>query len=221
MLESSPFQEERVLRQQLVAGMVLLGVASAVTVLAGGGLSNVSTTDVDPHKAFGSKSAPITMEVFSDFQCPACRTLYKSVWPQLFENYVNTGRVYLIHRDFPLPMHAHSRNAARYADAAARIGKFEQAEQVLFEKQDSWAASGDVDGTLARVLTAAEMAKVRALVKGGALDAEIDRDVALGQGRRVSQTPTCIISRNGQTYPVVGPQSYEVFHQFLDQLLKQ
>src|SRR6267378_6103712 len=32
--------------------------------------------DVDPHKAFGSKSAPVAMEVFSDFQCPACKTLY-------------------------------------------------------------------------------------------------------------------------------------------------
>src|SRR5882724_10833041 len=31
--------------------------------------------DVDPHKAFGSESAPVAMEVFSDFQCPACKTL--------------------------------------------------------------------------------------------------------------------------------------------------
>ncbi len=172
-------------------------------------------------KAFGSKTAPITMEVFSDFQCPACRTLYLSVWRLLLDNYVNTGKVYLIHRDMPLPVHAHSRVAARYANAAARIGKFEAVEQVLFEKQESWAASGDVDGTVANVLTAAEMTKVRALVKGGTLEAGIDRDLALGKTGRVTQTPTSVITAKGQTYPVAGVVSYQVLKQFLDQLLSQ
>ena len=206
----------------LLAGIATLGLAGLAIVAAGAASQTKDAApDVDPHKTFGSKSAPITMEVFSDFQCPACRTLYMSVWRQLFENYVNTGKVYRIHRDFPLSAHAHSREAARYANAAAQIGKFETVEQVLFERQETWSASGDLDGTVASVLSAAQMAKVRALVKGGTVDARIDRDVALGQIRRVNQTPTCIITCKGQTYPVVGPQSYQVFHEFLDQLLKQ
>jgi protein-disulfide isomerase len=216
-------REGNVLRRQLLAGIAILGLAGIAVVAAAGTASQTKDAppNVDPRKAFGSKNAPVTMEVFSDFQCPACRTLYMSVWRQLLENYVNTGKVYLIHRDFPLPSHAHSRDAARYANAAAQIGKFEAVEQVLFEKQDAWAASGDVDGVVAGILTATQMAKVRALVKGGTLDAGIDRDVASGQNRRVNQTPTCILTCKGQTYPVVGPQSYEVFHAFLDQLLKQ
>src|SRR6266851_6537087 len=64
--------------------------------------------DVDPHKAFGSKNAPVTMEVFSDFQCPACKTLFTTTNRRLMDDYVSNGKVYLIHRDFPLPMHAHS-----------------------------------------------------------------------------------------------------------------
>ena len=138
---------------------------------------------------------------------------------QVIENYVNTGKVYLIHRDYPLPMHAHSRVAARYAAAAARIGKFEPVEQVLFQKQELWEQSGDVDGTVAGVLSAAEMVKVRALVKGGTLDAEIDKDTALGQTYHLTQTPTTIIHYKGQTYPVIGQQTYPIFHDFLDQLL--
>lgn len=213
-------------RPRLLSAVFFIGVFSATAVLAvsvapRGTQPQGTAADVDLHKAFGSKSASITMEVFSDFQCPACRTLYLGVWRQLMENYVNTGKVYLIHRNFPLAMHAHSRDAARYADAAARLGKFEAVEQVLFEKQESWAASGDVDGTVAKVLAPADMARVRALVKGGTLDAGIDRDFALGQSRRVTQTPTTIITHKGQTYPVVGPQSYAVFHEFLDQLLSQ
>jgi protein-disulfide isomerase len=116
-------------------------------------------------------------------------------------------------------MHAYSKVAARYAVAAARIGKFEPVEQILFQKQEVWEQSGDVDGTVAGVLSVPEMTKVRALVKGGTLDAEIDRDTALGQAYHVNQTPTSIIHRNGQTYPVVGQQSYAIFHDFLDQLL--
>jgi protein-disulfide isomerase len=161
-------------------------------------------TDVDPHKSMGSRNAPIIMEVFSDFQCPACKTLYTSTNRLLIDNYVNTGKVFLIHRDFPLPMHAYSRVAARYARAASQINKLEPVEQVLFQNQEKWEISGDVDGTVAAVLTPGEMAKVRALVKGGTLDAGIDKDYALGQIYHVNQTPTTILHAKDQTYPVIG-----------------
>jgi protein-disulfide isomerase len=188
---------------------------------AGAPQSTVAVPDIDPHKAFGSKSAPLVMEVFSDFQCPACKTLYTSTNRQLMDNYVSTGKVYLIHRDFPLPIHAYSRIAARYSRAAAQIGKFEPVEQVLFQNQEKWEQSGDVDGTVGSVLSAADMAKVRALVKGGTLEAGIDKDYALGQTYHVNQTPTAVIHSRGQTYPVVGIVSYDILHNFLDQLLSQ
>lgn len=177
--------------------------------------------DVDPHKAFGSKSAPIVMEVFSDFQCPACKTLFVTTNRQLMDNYVTTGKVYLIHRDFPLPMHAYSRVAARYARAAAEIGKIELVEKTLFDNQEKWEQTGDVDGTLAAVLSSADMTKVRALVKGGTLEPLIEKDVALGQMYRVNQTPTSVFHSKGQTYPYSGVMPYDTLHQFLDQLLSQ
>jgi protein-disulfide isomerase len=78
-----------------------------------------------------------------------------------------------------------------------------------------------VDGTVASVLSAADLAKVRALVKGGTLDAAIDKDFALGQMYRVNQTPTTVFHCKGQTYPYPGVMSYEILKQFLDQLLSQ
>jgi protein-disulfide isomerase len=188
----------------------------------GAKLSQASAvTDVDPRLASGSKTAPIVMEVFSDFQCPACKTLFTTTNRQLMDNYVSTGKVYLVHRDFPLPMHQHSRVAARYARAAAQIGKFEPVSEALFQKQEVWEQNGDVDGIVASVLSAAEMTKVRSLVKSGTLDAVIDKDVALGNGYHVNQTPTTIIHSKGQTYPVVGIVSYDILHNFIDQLLAQ
>ena len=180
-----------------------------------------SLQDVDPHKAFGSKNAPVVMEEFSDYQCPACKSLYTTTNRLLMDNYVSTGKVYLIHRDFPLAMHAYSRVAARYARAAAEIGKVEPVEQALFQNQEKWEQTGDVDGTVAAVLTPAEMNKVRALVKGGTLDALIDKDFALGQMYRISQTPTTIFHCKGQTYPIAAVMTYDTMKQFLEQLLSQ
>jgi protein-disulfide isomerase len=180
-----------------------------------------SLPDIDPHKAFGSKNAPVVMEVFSDFQCPACKTLFTTTNRRLMEDYVSTGKVYLIHRDFPLPMHAYSRVAARYARAAAQLGKVEPVEQALFQNQEKWEQSGDVDGAVAAVLSPMEMTKVRALVKGGSVDPLIDKDYSLGQTYRVSQTPTTVFHSKGQTYPYSGAMTYDILKTFLDQLLSQ
>jgi protein-disulfide isomerase len=183
--------------------------------------SVVPPQDVDPHKAFGSKTASVIMEIFSDYQCPSCRAFYLTTNRQLMDNYVSAGKVYLIHRDFPLSMHAYSRVAARYARAAAQIGKVEAVEQALYENQEKWEQTGDVDGTVAGALSAAEMNKVRALVKGGTLDALIDKDFAQGQMYRINQTPTTIFHAKGQTYPFAGVMTNDTLKTFLDQLLSQ
>jgi protein-disulfide isomerase len=218
-------------RRGMLSGIGSFAIAalfSASCLVSGSSLSaapatpqtSASVPDVDPHEALGSKSAPVVMEVFSDFQCPACKSLYDATNRNLMDNYVNTGKVYLIHRDFPLPMHAHSKVAAQYSRAAAQIGKLEAVEDVLFQNQEKWEASGDVDGTVAKALSPAEMTKVRALVKGGTVDAMIAKDQALGNTTyRVSQTPTTIFHANGQTFPYAGVMSWDILKQFLDQLL--
>jgi protein-disulfide isomerase len=161
------------------------------------------------------------MEIFSDYQCPSCKALFLNTNRQLMDNYVSTGKVYVIHRDFPLAMHAYSRVAARYVRAAAQLGKAEPAEQALYQNQEKWEQTGDVDGTVAGALSAAEMNKVRALVKGGTLEPLIDKDYTLGQMYRVTATPTTIFHCKGQTYPYTGPMGYDILKSFLEQLLSQ
>lgn len=177
--------------------------------------------DIDPTKAFGSKNAPVVMEVFSDFQCPACKQLFTTTTQRVLDNYVNSGKVYLVHRDFPLPMHAYSRVAANYSRAAAHIGKCDAVEQVLFRNQEKWEADGKVKETVASVLTPAEMKKVEALVDSKSLEPLVERDRQLGQGYAVNQTPTSVLhTKSGQSYPVVGFVSYDVLKTLLDQLVK-
>lgn len=177
--------------------------------------------DIDPDKAFGSKNAAVLMETFTDFQCPACKQLYTTTLQRVMNNYVDTNKVYMVHRDFPLPMHAYSRIAASYARAACHIDKCAAVEDVLFQNQEKWEMTGDVKGTVASALTPAEMKKVQALVDGGTLEPLIERDLQIGRAVPVNQTPTTIIhTRDGQTYPVVGYVSYEVLTTLLNQLVK-
>lgn len=203
--------------------MGLAGVAlgSAVGSAKSPVQGNSGLADLDPHEALGSRSAPIQMEVFSDYQCPACKQLYDNTNRPLMDSYVSTGKVYLVHRDFPLPMHAYGMLAAQYGRAAAQLGKLETVQQVLFQTQSQWEQSGDVDGTVASVLTPAEMKRVRAMAKSVAVDEAIKKDQELGRGYNVNQTPTTIIHCKGQTYPVVGIVSFDILRQFLDQLLSQ
>jgi protein-disulfide isomerase len=178
-------------------------------------------TDIDPTKGFGSKSATVVVEIYSDFQCPACKQLFTNTTQRVMDNYVNTGKIYLVHRDFPLPMHAYSRVAASYSRAAAHIGKCEPVEQALFQNQEKWEANGDVKGTVASVLSPSEMKKVQAIVDAKTLEPLIEKDKQMGQTFPVTQTPTTVFHAKGQTYPYAGTLSYDIMKDFLDQLVMQ
>jgi len=171
-------------------------------------------------RANGKPTAPITVEVFSDFECPACKQLHETSMRQVIDNYVNTGKVYLIHREFPLPMHKFSRQAAALAVAAGRLGKYDAVADALFRQQESWSKSGKVEEVVAGVLSPGELQKVRALAKDAQTNAAIDEDVALGKKASVNQTPTTVITHNGQRYPVAGVVSYPIFQRFFDLLLR-
>ncbi len=191
--------------------------AAPVSLISVNGVS-----DIDPSKAFGSKSAPVTMEIFSDFQCPACKQLFITTSQKVMNDYVNTGKIYMVHRDFPLPMHAYSRVAASYSRAAAHIGKNEVVEIALFQNQEKWETSGDITSVVAAVLTPAEMKKVQALVDAKTFEPLIEKDKQLGLGYSVNQTPTSWLhTKGGQAFPVVGFVQYDVLKTFLDQLVAQ
>src|SRR5690242_5927823 len=123
--------------------------------------------EIDKAKAMGSPSAPIVMEVFASFDCPHCKDLHETTMPLILRDYVVPGKVYLVNREFPLSgqYHPYAREAANYATAAARIGKYQVVAEALFKNQMAWAQNGKVWETVATVLTPAEQKKVQTLAK--------------------------------------------------------
>jgi len=180
----------------------------------------LAAPSIDKGKAFGNPAAPITIELFSDFQCPSCRALHMGLLPALIRDYVVPGKAYLVYREFPLPGHNHSREAAAYACAAARVGKYEQVADILFQNQPSWSADGKVFETVATALTPAEQKTVQALAKSPGVMSEVDQEVQEGQAERVNSTPTMLIVHGAKKYPIAGTLNYNLLRGFLDGLTK-
>jgi protein-disulfide isomerase len=191
-----------------------------------------------PMKTLGSKSAPITMEVFSDYQCPACRAFFENTLRAMINDYVASGKVYLIHRDFPLPMHPYSMDAARWANAAARIGRFETIDAALYDTQDKWTKDGSMEQYISTALGSADFKRVQKQVQGCLtqtvppavasqahnceLDTFIQADTALGKQVPVNSTPTIVITYKGQRYPPMsGIFTWPIMKQYLDSLMSQ
>jgi protein-disulfide isomerase len=175
-------------------------------------------------KTLGSKSAPVTMEIFEDFQCPACGGFYELSLKQVIDNYVNTGKVYIVHRDFPLDMHPYAMQAARLANAAAGLGQFEVVERALFDKQNDWAPTGKIDEAISPAVGAAQLKKIHDYQAAhiSEINAAIDRDHAMGVQRNVNQTPTIFVTAHGKTEGLPGGGvDYKLLKQYLDYLLRQ
>jgi protein-disulfide isomerase len=208
----------------ILAG-TFVGVPALVSGQGAGAPAKPAATDLTAVKAMGSPRAPITIEVFSDYQCPQCRQFFETTTRQLVDNYVVPGKVYLVHRDFPLNMHSHSHDAARWASAAAAVGhaQFEAVEKALYAKQDVWGGSGQIEPIVAAALSPADMAKVRKIqsTETPKLDAAIQSDLSLGNTRRVNGTPSVFVTHRGEVTPLpAGGVDYSLLKQYLDYLLQ-
>ena len=170
-------------------------------------------------RATGPVTAAIRIDVFSDYECPACKQLHEQTLKRVKEEYALKGKLRLVHHDYPLPQHKHARRAATLAAAADRLGKFDAVSDALFRQQETWSKTGTVDDVVDSVLTPEERKRIDELAADPAIAAAIERDLQLGTRMKVTSTPTMIVTHNGKPNPIVGVVSYPVFNKFLNSLL--
>ena len=178
----------------------------------------------DKDKAFGNPSAPRRLDVFSDFECPMCASFHNEILPQLEHDYGPGGKIYIVFHEFPLniPAHKYNKEAAYYATAAARIGKYDVVSDKLFQTQAAWDGMhnnppGKVWEAVASVLTPAEQKKVMALSKDPAVRAAVDSDVQLGNQLGVNSTPTVFLSYGmRRPFALPNPMNYPLLRSLLD-----
>lgn len=170
----------------------------------------------------GAPDAPIKIEVFSDFQCPACRELYMDTMKLVLRDYCSLDKVCVIYHEFPLQGHPYSREAARYSLAAQKLGRLQWTAVVdsLYANQAVWSDKGTVQAAVARALSPDDFQKVLKLIQDPSINGTIERDIALGQKRDVQSTPTFFITALGREQKVVGGLPYNVLKEFFDRIVK-
>lgn len=147
--------------------------------------------------SLGNSSAPVTIVVFSDFQCPYCKDAADVLRDV---QRLESDRVRIVYRHLPLPIHPRAERIAEVAECAASIGKFWPLHDALFAnpKRDSdadliaLAADAGVDrAALKRCLDAGAARRAVETDVQAALDAGIDSTPALFvNGRRVTGART-------------------------------
>lgn len=180
-------------------------------------------TDAGKGKTLGNPSAPILLELYSDFMCPHCKHLHEDILPAIILDFVKSGKAYLVFREFPLniPQHVYARPAANMATAAARIGKYEAVSDALFKDQQQWGVTGRIWDTVSKVLTPDEQKKVQVLVSDPSVLAEVQHDYDRATKAMVNQTPTIIVTYKLKQQPWSMWEDYSLFKGYLDGLLKK
>ena len=196
-----------------LAGMVLVALLPCVA----------ATPEINKSKALGTPNAPLTMEIFSDYTCPHCRVLHEEILPLFMKDFVVPGKMYVVMREFPLtgPGHQYSREAATYAVAAARIGKYEEVADALFKNQATWAINGKVWDTVAAALpNPADQKNLKDKMKDPGVASEVQRELDEGMAAGVTSTPTMIVTHKGRRYPLNGIETsnYDLIKRFIDDL---
>jgi len=180
--------------------------------------------DDDPVK--GNPDATVTIVEFSDFQCPFCKRFHETTLPLILENYVDTGKVKFVYRDFPIAgLHPNGAfPTALAAECADEQGMFWEYHDKLFQTQKNWerlAAENIVNElkTFAVELGLDTNQFNDCLNSGKYLD-EVNNDLQDGSSYGVTGTPGFFIGSEEMGYiKVSGAQPYSVFQSVLDQML--
>mgnify|MGYP006285337169 CR=1 FL=1 len=164
---------------------------------------------VDDDAVKGDPNAPVTIVEFSDYECPFCARFYSETFSKIEENYINTGKVKFVYRDFPLSFHANAQKAAEAAECAGDQGKYYEMHDLLFEK----GVSGGVDAFKSYAIEIGlDSSEFDSCLDSGKFESEVQKDFEDGRALGVQGTPAFII--NGQA--ISGAQPYEVFKQIID-----
>ncbi len=162
--------------------------------------------------AMGDPQAPVTIVEFTDYQCPYCARHAEQTLPQLIQQYIDSGEVYYVIKDFPIEsIHPLARSAAGAARCAGEQDSYWQMHDELFARQPLWANGAHADSNAAFGRIAAELgldpATFEACLQSGRQDARVEANFVEGRSLGVNATPTFYI--NG--YPVPGAQPLEIF----------
>lgn len=181
--------------------------------------ADISKVKTDGRPFIGNPNAQVTIAYWFDHQCPFCRKFEEESMPQLYKDYVQTGKVKFVYKDFQF-LGPDSQTLGRYSHAVWETApdKFYAWHKSMYDNQGTentgWATSAKIRSITESVLGSADTDKVVSLVasKGDQYQKMMDEDKAEGGAFGVSGTPSFVIGKQ----LLVGAQPYSAIKQLID-----
>lgn len=171
-----------------------------------------------PDMALGPANATVTITEFASMTCPHCAAFTEKVFPKIKTEYIDTGKIRFVFREFPLDIKAAAGSMLARCIAKDDSGKYFAVIDMLFRQQNDWAAKNTTE-TLTRIGKQAGLSQqqVEDCLKDQALLDKIAADQKYAnEVLKVNSTPTFFI--NGEM--IKGDQTFEEFDKRIKSLLK-
>jgi len=168
--------------------------------------------------ALGPKDAAVTITEYASMTCPHCAAFNEQVFPKIKTEYIDTGKVRYIFREFPLDIKAAAGSMLSRCIAKDDAAKYFAVTDMLFRQQNDWVMKNTTE-TLTRIGKQAGLTQqqVEACLKDQALLDKIAADQKYASDvLKVDSTPTFFI--NGEK--IKGEASFDEFAKKINPLLK-
>jgi protein-disulfide isomerase len=183
--------------------------------------ADIAKVKLEGEPFIGAADAPVVVAYWFDYQCPFCRQAEETVLPELIKDYVDTGKVRIVFKDFQF-LGPDSQTAGLAARAVWEVapGKFREWHKAMFDKQDDenagWGTKDDIIA-LTKTIAGIDVAKVEELMTSRAADYDraMQADAAEGNAMGVGGTPSFLIDKQ----LLIGLPLYRQLKAAIDEVL--
>lgn len=192
---------------------------------------NTVKVSVDDDPVMGDPEAPVTLIEFSDFECPFCKRSFEDMLPQLKKEYIDTGKVKFVYRDFPLSFHD---PLATQEALAATCAREQGGDEVFFKYHDEIFKRTQSNGNgmpkseLYNIASdiGLEDSAFRSCLDSEKYKGEVSQDIIDGASAGVTGTPGWFVGKtttdgviDGQL--IIGAQPFSAFVPVMERLLNE
>ncbi|MER3407288.1 MAG: disulfide bond formation protein DsbA [Nitrososphaera sp.] len=190
-------------------------------------IARLTTPTIPAAEALGSASAPVTIVEFGDYLCTYCHRFHEETKDQLVANYVDTGKVRFIFKDFPINDHlgGGSSLGAQAAYCAADQGRFWQFHDQMYNDWGGEKAGWVTKESMARYAQAAgvkDTEQFKSCLDSAKYAGVVRDNYQLAQSVGLDSTPSFIIipnAKGGQPQLIRGAYPYAAFQSVLDKMV--
>jgi protein-disulfide isomerase len=173
-----------------------------------------------------SSSAPITIVEFADFQCHFCDRFAKQTEPQINQTYIQTGKVNMVFKHFPI-RGLDSKPAAMAAQCTNEQGKFWDFYKLLYDNQgeidSGWASKDNLKRFALQLLPGLNIQKFNSCFDNQKYKSLVDSDIAFATSLGVRDVPYFIVVKHDGSSPetLIGAQPFSSFKAVIDKKISE